>query len=132
MSNFVKHITLSYDTKQEQLQMTSHGGIDLETALNLLLTGIVQISNQILANVPDTHKQMMRENIHDRLNRSFYQILSELIPDEEIPDVISESIIETQNRMIAEAAEQGISLVDYLQRLRADSDSDKEAPPFNA
>ena len=71
MSNFVKHINLSYDTKQEQLQMTSHGGIDLETALNILLTGIIQIVNQLLKSVPESHQQMMKENVHDRLNRSF-------------------------------------------------------------
>ena len=119
MSNFVKHINLSYDTKQEQLNMTSKGGIDLETALNMLLVGIVQITDQLLKAVPPTHQQIMRENIHDRLNESFYNILTELIPDSEVPDLISESIIETQNQMIAEAAERKITLIELLEEKKA-------------
>jgi hypothetical protein len=126
MSNFVKHINLSYDTKQEKLNMSSHGGIDLETALNILLVGIVQITNQLLAAVPESHKQIMRENVHDRLNSAFYNILTELIPDEEVPDLLADTIIETQNQIIAEAAEKGISVVELLEQKKADKESKDE------
>jgi hypothetical protein len=120
MAKFTKSITLLYNLKEETFDLKSDGGIDLQTGINMLLTGIKTIANDILEHVPADHKQRMKENVYDSLNAAFNGVLESIIPTDDIPDLTSEAIIEAQNKIIHDAAEAGMQLEDYLLKLRHD------------
>jgi hypothetical protein len=120
MAKFTKSITLLYNLKSETFDLNSDGGIDLQTGINMMLTGIKTITESILANVPPSHQQSMKENIYDSLNAAFNGVLESIIPTDDIPDLTSEAILEAQNKIIHDAAQAGMQLEDYLLKLRND------------
>ena len=115
MSSINKHLSIMYDPRTETMKMDTHGGIDTTTALNMLIAAITQLTDQLLSIVPESNKESVRNDLHDKLNYAFYLVLEHLIPTEDVPDFATESIIETQNRMIHEAAQAGMQLPDYLE-----------------
>lgn len=99
----MKDGTITIYTKDEQVTVELDIPQEYPDFILAMYTALLGTAKNVIAQVPDIHKDAVTKDIHDMLNYGASNLLSILAPDLELrPELTEKAILEMENKLIME------------------------------
>ena len=99
----MKDGTITLYLKDERVTVTLDIPQEYPDFILAMYTALLGTAKNVIAQVPDTHKDIVTKDIHDMINYGASNLLSILAPDLELrPNLTEKAILQLENQLIME------------------------------
>ena len=106
----MKKITIS--EKNTEIRVSTEQPLGVEDAINLTLSGVLSIMNDIINNMPPSHtqyKQQMKEHLFDMFNMAASNLLAQFAPEIDIrADIQADAIMSLEDELLAKRVQEAL------------------------
>ena len=93
--------------KENELRLQTEQSLGFEDILNLTLSAVLSMANEITNKAPDENKQQVKEYLFDQINLAASALLSQFAPEIDLrKDIQAEAILTLEEQLLTERAQQ--------------------------
>lgn len=92
--------------KENELRLQTEQPLGFEDILNLTLSAILSMANEITNNAPADKRQQVKEYLFDQINLSVSALLAQFAPEIDLrKDIQAEAILALEEQLLTERAQ---------------------------
>lgn len=98
--------------KNKEIRVSTEQPLGIEDAINLTLSGVLSIMNDVVNNMPPSHaqhKQQMKEHLFDMFNMAASNLLAQFAPEIDLRgDIQADAIMSLEDQLLAERVQEAL------------------------
>lgn len=93
--------------KDKTIRLATESPLSFDEVLNLTMSAVLSMANTITNQVPEEHRQQVKEHIFDQINLAASALLSQFAPEIDLrKDIQADAIMQLEDELLTKRAQE--------------------------